>query len=187
MSEHEDDIPAGDDYAFDGGSYGQSDLGSGDQINKDGWYHCEVSDVVLDLDTLSHQGKSKSPSIRFDLTVLETVTGQSPAGSRLFHRIYVGGNGGILGEAQNRVGQTAGGQAAANAAGGNGGLSHMAFFGTGGAGGSANSSTGAANKGGNGGLYGGGGGGGSGSLNAAGGDNSGGDGAQGIVVITTYF
>jgi hypothetical protein len=100
---------------------------------------------------------------------------------------YVGGNGGILGEGQNRVGQTAGGQAAANAAGGNGGPSHMAFFGTGGAGGSPDSATGAANKGGNGGLYGAGGGGGSGSLNGTGGDNSGGDGANGIVIITTYF
>ena len=101
---------------------------------------------------------------------------------------YVGGDGGAVGTFTNsRVGVTAGGVAAANAVGGNGGLSHMAFFGTGGAGGSANSSTGAANKGGNGGLYGGGGGGGSGSLNGAGGDNSGGDGAQGIVVITTYF
>jgi hypothetical protein len=100
---------------------------------------------------------------------------------------FVGGNGGTLGNTQNRVGQTAGGQAAANAVGGNGGPSHLTFFGTGGAGGSPDGSTGAANKGGNGGLYGGGGGGGSGSLNGAGGDNSGGDGAQGIVVITTYF
>jgi hypothetical protein len=101
---------------------------------------------------------------------------------------YVGGDGGAVGTFTNsRVGVTAGGVAAANAVGGNGGLSHMAFFGTGGAGGSPDGSTGAANKGGNGGLYGGGGGGGSGSLNGAGGDNSGGNGAQGIVVITTYF
>jgi hypothetical protein len=91
---HEDDIPEGEDYAFDGGSFGQSDLGGGDVVNKDGWYHMEVADVVLDLGTLSDQGKPKSPSIRFDMTVLESVDKQSPAGSRHFHRIYVGASGG---------------------------------------------------------------------------------------------
>jgi hypothetical protein len=61
------------------------------------------------------------------------------------------------------------------------------YAGTGGGGNRATAVTFAGNRGGDGGLYGAGGGGGSGSLNDAGGDNGGGDGAQGIVVITTYF
>jgi len=67
---------------------------SKDQVDKEGWYHFEIADVVNELDTLSDNGKEKTPAIRFDMAVLETVGGQSPAGSRHYHRLYVGGRGG---------------------------------------------------------------------------------------------
>ena len=78
-----------DDFAFDGSGKSESDLGSA-MVNREGWYHFEVADVVRDLELVSPQGKPKSPSIRFDLVVLKDVEGQSPAGSRHYHRIYLG-------------------------------------------------------------------------------------------------
>lgn len=85
-----------DGYEMDAGNVDAGELGGGgDLVNKPGRYHFEVTDVVADLDTVnSRSGKAKSPSIRFDLLVLHTVEGQSPAGSRMFHRIYVGASGG---------------------------------------------------------------------------------------------
>lgn len=67
---------------------------SRDQVDKEGWYHFEIADVVNELDTLTDSGKEKTPCVRFDLLVLETVEGQSPAGSRHYHRIYLAGKGG---------------------------------------------------------------------------------------------
>lgn len=82
-------------YEMDGSGVGQGDLGSGgEQVNKDGTYHLECTDVKEELDTLNNQGKPKSPCIVFHLQVQESVKGQSPAGSRHFHRIYVAGSGG---------------------------------------------------------------------------------------------
>jgi hypothetical protein len=63
------------------------------QVDKEGWYHFEIVDVVNELNTLSHSGKEKPPCVRFDLRVLEEVNGQSPGGSMHFHRIYLGGKG----------------------------------------------------------------------------------------------
>lgn len=85
-----------DGYEMDAGGVDANELGGGgDLVNKPGRYHFEVTDVVADLDTVnSRSGKAKSPSIRFDLLCLHTVDGQSPAGSRMFHRIYVGASGG---------------------------------------------------------------------------------------------
>jgi hypothetical protein len=85
-----------DGYEMDAGNVNADELGGGgDMVNKIGNYHFEVSDVVADLDTVnSRSGKAKSPSIRFDLLVLHSVDKQSPAGSRMFHRIYVGAAGG---------------------------------------------------------------------------------------------
>jgi len=118
---------------------------------------------------------------------LYTAPGGPGGGKSAANVYYTGGNGGGVGApSPNRTGVTAGASASASSAGGNGITSHQ-YFGTGGAGGSPNTTTGAANPGGDGGLYGAGGGGGSGCLNDAGGDETGGDGAAGIVVITTYF
>jgi len=91
------------------------------------------------------------------------------------------GNGGTQG--RTGINRTDGGLASAGRDGNTGNY----YAGTGGSGNRATAGTFAGNRGGNAGLYGAGGGGGSGALNDAGGDNGGGDGAQGIVVITTYF
>ncbi|HWA99357.1 MAG TPA: hypothetical protein VG713_12730 [Pirellulales bacterium] len=83
------------DYTMDTGEYTRDDLGGGGEtVDKEGTYHFEITDVVKELDTTSTNGKDKSPCLRFDMLVLETVKGQSPAGSRHFHRVYVAGKGG---------------------------------------------------------------------------------------------
>lgn len=78
-----------DDYVFDGSGRSEADLGSS-FVNKEGWYHFEVADVVRELERVSERGQAKSPAMRFDLVSLHDVAGQSPSGSRHFHRIYVG-------------------------------------------------------------------------------------------------
>lgn len=85
---------AADDVSFDTSGYTAGDLGGGNLVNKEGWYHFEVTDVVEDLEVVNKQGGQKSPSFRFDCTVLCNVNGQSPAGAVLFHRCYVGAKGG---------------------------------------------------------------------------------------------
>jgi len=82
----------GDEMNFDMDSTGVSgeDLGSGEgQVEKEGWYHWEIGDVSPELDKVKDNGKFTTPNIRFDMIVLETVEGQSPANSRLFHRMYL--------------------------------------------------------------------------------------------------
>jgi hypothetical protein len=115
---------------------------------------------------------------------LFTASGGGGGGGKQGTTYYLGGDAGGIGAAT--VLFTAGGTAVTNAAGTNGSTWGVGFLGTGGGGGSTGTS-GEANNGGNGGLYGGGGGGGSASTNDAGGVGKGGDGANGIVIITTYF
>lgn len=75
--------------------YDSSDLGSGGEtVDREGWYHFEIADVVPELDAISNSGNEKTPAVRFDLLVLHTTDGQSPKGSRHFHRLYVGQKGG---------------------------------------------------------------------------------------------
>lgn len=78
------------DFEFSGEQYGQDDLDKGGMVDKEGWYHFEVSDVEEELETLTDKGQPKAPALCFHLTVLESVPGQSPAGSRLFHRVRFG-------------------------------------------------------------------------------------------------
>lgn len=70
------------------------DLESGGLVELEGWYHFEVTDVKPQLDIVKEDGSDNTPNILFALTVLQTVKGQSPANSRLFHRVYVGSKGG---------------------------------------------------------------------------------------------
>ncbi len=80
-----------DELVYDSGAYDRGDLDTGgEQVNKEGWYHLEVTDVKPDLATLDNNGNPHSPQICFTMMVLQTVDGQSPAGSRLYHRIYLG-------------------------------------------------------------------------------------------------
>lgn len=78
-----------DEFVFDGSGKSESDLGSS-FVNKEGWYHFEIADVVRELDRVSERGQPKSPAMRFELIVLHDVDGQSAKGSRHYHRIYVG-------------------------------------------------------------------------------------------------
>jgi hypothetical protein len=57
-------------------------------IDKEGKYHCEIMTVHKELETEDANGEPRTPSIRFDLQVLHSVKGQSPKGSRLYHRLY---------------------------------------------------------------------------------------------------
>ena len=66
----------------------------GGTLDREGWYHFDISDVTPELDPLNKDGEDKAPAVRFDLTVMKSVDGQSPQGSKLFHRIYVGVAGG---------------------------------------------------------------------------------------------
>ena len=85
--------PNEDDFAMDGEGVSQDALGGG-ALDREGWYHFEIVDVVPELDPLSKSGKDKTPAVRFDMAVRKTVEGQSPDGTKHFHRIYVGGKGG---------------------------------------------------------------------------------------------
>jgi hypothetical protein len=78
------------DFEMDGTGTSADDLGGGNNVDREGWYHFEVADVVADLARVGKNGKAKSPSIRFDCLVMHPVNGQSPQGARHFHRIYVG-------------------------------------------------------------------------------------------------
>jgi len=82
------------DFELDGGGVGSEDLGGAGSIKQEGWYHFEVTDVVAELETVGKKGGEKSPSVRLDLTVLETVKGQAAAGAKHYHRLYVGAKGG---------------------------------------------------------------------------------------------
>jgi hypothetical protein len=115
---------------------------------------------------------------------LGTAGGGGGGGGKQATTYYNGANGTAVGI--TNVALTAGGTFVANAAGNAGSTWIGGYLGTGGGGGSPGTG-GQANNGGNGGLYGGGGGGGSASDNDAGGEGKGGDGANGIVIVTTYF
>lgn len=83
------------DYDVDTSGIGADDLSGGEGlIDKEGWYHLEIVEVKRELDTLSDKGKPRSPHVRFDMVVLQSVDKQSPAGCRHFHKGYVAGPGG---------------------------------------------------------------------------------------------
>jgi hypothetical protein len=80
-----------DAFSMDGGDMSADDAeGEGKTfVDKPGWYHFEVSDVVAKLSRVGKKGGQATPSIEFYLTVLESVNGQSPAKMRLIHSIYL--------------------------------------------------------------------------------------------------
>lgn len=91
-----DDIPGGEgeDFSFDGSGMSEDDVGGSAFLNKEGWYHFEVADVVKDLGTLNDKGKEKTPTLKIEMVVMHTVPGQCPANTRHVHKIYMGGKGG---------------------------------------------------------------------------------------------
>lgn len=82
------------DFELDGQGVSGEDLGGAGSIKQEGWYHFEVTDVVAELETVGKKGAEKSPAVRMDLTVLESVNGQAPAGAKHWQRLYVGAKGG---------------------------------------------------------------------------------------------
>ena len=86
----------GDNFSFSGSGVSGKEVEQGGQglVDKEGWYHFAVHATKDILETLTAQGQPKSPAIRFDMLVLQDVEGQSPAGSKLFHKVYVAGAGG---------------------------------------------------------------------------------------------
>lgn len=90
MADDWENSSADDDFGYDGESFGEEQLnkkGSAQTVDKEGMYHFDISEVTPELDTLTKDGKPKAAQIRFDMTVMKTVPGQSPAGHKLFHRI----------------------------------------------------------------------------------------------------
>lgn len=83
-----------DQFFFDGEGVGEDDLGKSQIVNKEGWYHLECSGMSEELDPINDKGEEKSPSLRFELTVLETVAGQSPAGTKQYHSVWMAAKGG---------------------------------------------------------------------------------------------
>lgn len=65
-----------------------SELGVGGVVDHEGWYHLECTEVTPETQTTNKKGAPRTPSVAFEFCVLQSVDGQSPAGSRLWHRIY---------------------------------------------------------------------------------------------------
>lgn len=87
-------IPEGEpNFEFDADGFSSEDLGGG-SVDKEGYYHFDISDVKNELETLSNKGNERSPCVAFTMTVLESVAGQSPAGSKHWHRVYMAAKGG---------------------------------------------------------------------------------------------
>ena len=130
-------------------------------------------------------GRADAPPAALTAQFLGPSGGSGGGGISAANVVFTGNAGGALGNARTSA-VILGGTFAASTAGGNGNSGGFNFTGSGGGGGSPDASTGAGNNGGNGAGYGGGGGGGSGSTDPAT-SGAGGTGANGIVIITTYF
>lgn len=79
-----------DDFEFDTSDASESDLATGGVVDKDGNYHFRCEKVDFNLGLLADDGVTpQTPHVKFTLVVLESVKGQSPAGSRLWHDVYV--------------------------------------------------------------------------------------------------
>lgn len=66
----------------------------GSMVDRPGKYLFEIVDCTAELDTEDDKGSPRSPCVLLHCLVLETAKGQSPVGSRYFHRIYFAGRGG---------------------------------------------------------------------------------------------
>ena len=72
-----------DSYSFETGDLDPNEVERGGWIDREGQYHFEITDVKFD------RSKNKgTPYVELVLTVLHTVKGQSPEGSRFTHEAY---------------------------------------------------------------------------------------------------
>lgn len=84
-----------DNFEFDTSEVSESDLKSSGMVDRPGNYHFEVTKVELNLGSTvegdNGTPKDNTPHVLVTCMVLQTVANQAPAGTILFHRIYVGG------------------------------------------------------------------------------------------------
>lgn len=73
-----------DGFAFDTDGLDPAEVERGGFIDKEGQYHFEISDVKFDTSKVKG-----TPYVEFCLTVLHSVKGQSPEGSRFNHQSYL--------------------------------------------------------------------------------------------------
>jgi len=81
-------------YEFDSSDVDEKELDTSGILDQEGWYHFEITKVDLVLGLLGDDGKENTPHINVTCKSLNSVRGQSPAGSVLWHKIFVGAKGG---------------------------------------------------------------------------------------------
>jgi hypothetical protein len=81
-------------FEFDSSNVDEQDLDTSGLLDQEGWYHFEVTKVEMELGLLDADGKDNTPHIVVTCKSLNNVRNQSPPGSVLWHRIYVGAKGG---------------------------------------------------------------------------------------------
>lgn len=81
-------------FEFDSSDVDEKELDTSGFLDQEGWYHFEITKVDLQLGLLNDEGKENTPHILVTCKSLNSVRGQSPPGSVLWHRIYVGASGG---------------------------------------------------------------------------------------------
>jgi len=81
-------------YEFDSSDVDEKELDTSGFLDQEGWYHFEITKVELHLGLVDAENKENTPHILVTCKSLNSVRGQSPPGSVLWHRIYVGAKGG---------------------------------------------------------------------------------------------
>ena len=81
-------------YEFDSSDVDEKELDTSGFLDQEGWYHFEITKVELNLGLVDDENKENTPHILVTCKSLNSVKGQSPPGSVLWHRIYVGAKGG---------------------------------------------------------------------------------------------
>lgn len=77
-------------FEFDSSGTSEEELqAGGDAIDKEGWYHFEISKVDFKLELLDDNGQPQTPHINVTCRSLADGNGLSPAGSPFWHKIYV--------------------------------------------------------------------------------------------------
>jgi hypothetical protein len=77
-------------FEFDSSEFTEDDLDSGGKIEIEGFYHLEITKVEKKLSLLDENGKEQTPQISITCKALHSTPKMSPAGSAMWHNIYVG-------------------------------------------------------------------------------------------------
>lgn len=85
---YEDDWDSAVGFSADDIDPDEAEKGGG-FVDKPGKYHLEINLVKFDGGgKIKDDGEPATPCLTLQMTVLHSVKGQSPAGARLFHRVY---------------------------------------------------------------------------------------------------